>query len=263
MEEKFLYLTVGNYYLSIMTRGEILFRKINTWFPDTGNPIGEYLGIIEIGLTKENYSDNPIEPTVIWEDNIIQYLGKGCKGTISEGDSAILHINSFISKQYVELFFRVVTAIRIFAKGGLLVHAAGIAKNNTGYLFTGHSGAGKTTVCQLSTNCTILNDDMVILSLINNTWYISSTPFTNESQVPPGSGCIPLNKIYLLNQAKEHRIEEVPQSQAIADLITHVPVITQSPKQLKTLVDRCVGIVKNKQVYNLYFLPDAGFWELL
>lgn len=263
LKEELFYFPIGNYYLVLTCIGETLIHKMPTWFCFSDNPIGEYLGKIEIVITKEEYSDFPIEPKVYWNENQCHYMGKGCKGIISEADSAILRINSKISKQYVELFFRVVTAIRIFNQGGLLVHAAGLKKDNKGYLFTGHSGAGKTTLCRLSNDSTILNDDMVILSLINDSWQIGATPFTNPTQVRPNSGIAPLQKIFHLNQAKQHRIEDVTKTQALADLITHVPVISQSSNHLKPLVDRCNNIVKKVQVYNLFFLPDDGFWDLL
>ncbi len=263
MKEKQFYFPVGNYYLSITCIGELLIQKLETWFPFSANPIGEYLGKISIEQSNENFSGFPVEPIVNWDETQCHFLGKGCKGIISEGDSAILQVNRTINDQYVELFFRVVTAIRIFTKGGLLVHAAGLEKDNAGYLFTGHSGAGKTTVCSLSYDCKILNDDMIILSRINSSWSITSTPFTNDTQVPPNSGIAPLQKILHLNQAKHHRIEEVTKTEALADLLAHIPVISQSPNHLKSLVNRCNEIVANVQVYNLHFLPDAGFWELL
>ena len=263
MNKKLSYLTVGNYYLNIKINGESLIQKIMTWFPLLNDPIGEYLGKIEFELTNENYSDYPLEPNVTWEENQYHFKGKDCKGIITEDDSAILKVNSPMTKQYAELFFRVVTAIRIFSKGGLLVHAAGIEKNDKGYLFTGHSGAGKTTVCKVSKDCTILNDDMVILSFKNDTWFVSSTPFTNDTQVQPNNGTVPLHIILHLIQAEYHLLKDVTKSQIIADLMTHVPVISLAPNNIYFLLNRCNQIVANVQGYDLYFLPNAGFWDLL
>jgi hypothetical protein len=164
---------------------------------------------------------------------------------------------------YIEVFIRVVTAIRIFNQGGLLVHAAGVERKKLGYLFTGHSGAGKTTICRVSTDCRILNDDMVLLTPDGNGWLMSATPFWNPTQVLPGTGSVPLCMILQLKQAREHSVQHISHSLAIADLMTHIPVISQTPLYTPVLLQRCSEIVTKTVVRELHFLPDSGFWKLL
>ncbi|MBW6474719.1 MAG: hypothetical protein K0B14_16450 [Anaerolineaceae bacterium] len=256
-------LPVGEYYLQITSQHERLHQSLARWYQFTQSPSGKKLAAIKIVVTDEDYSSHPVEPATKWEGNRCHYIGRGCKGIVEDHDPAILWINPNVGFQYIELFFRIVTAIRIFSQGGVMLHAAGIVKNQLGYIFTGYSGAGKTTVCRLSEGYTVLNDDMVILSTNDSGWKINATPFTNPTQVRPGSGSAPLHKILYLVQDKNHHLEDVQNSIAIAKLLTHVPVISHSPLHSSALLSRCMEIIQKTDVKDLHFLPDKGFWKLL
>jgi len=257
------HLPVGDHYLLIIIEDEKLYQMVTRWYQFSPNQSVSKLAIIQILITEEDYSSHPIEPATIWESNQCHYFGRGCKGIVEDNEFAILWINPDAGFQYIELFFRVVTAIRIFSLGGLMLHAAGIVRDQLGYIFTGYSGAGKTTVCRLSDGCKVLNDDMVILCPEESGWQISATPFTNPTQVRPGSGSAPLYQILFLRQDKNHHLEDIPNSNAVAELLTHIPVISHSPQHTSLLVGRCVDIIRKMPAKELHFLPDNGFWKLL
>ena len=263
MTEYSFQLPIGDYYLQINTDQQDLHQRLTQWFHFTHNTSNLQIGTISIIASDEDFSSHPPLPTTEWLDQDCLFGGRGCKGIVGANDTAILRVNNSINLIYIEHFIRVVTAIRIFNLGGLLVHAAGLERNGQGFLFTGHSGAGKTTVCRVSTDCHILNDDMVILCSGSSGWMMSATPFWNPTQVPPGSGSVPLHMILHLKQAKQHKIEEVPLSRAIADLLTHIPAVSQTPFYTSVLLQRCHEIITNAVVRELQFLPDSGFWKLL
>ena len=263
MSDYFYHLPVGDYYLKIDVDQYELQHRLEKWFQFVHTNADQELGKISIISTSDDFSAHPQTPITEWIDQTCHFFGRGCKGVIHSSDPAQLWINSSIDMVYIEVFIRVVTAIRIFNQGGLLVHAAGLERDRLGYLFTGHSGAGKTTICRVSTDCRILNDDMVLLTPDETGWLMSATPFWNPTQVPPGFGSVPLRMLLQLNQAKQHRIEHLPSSQAVADLFTHIPVISQSSLYTSTIMQRCNDIVNKSLVKELNFLPDSGFWELL
>jgi hypothetical protein len=256
-------LPIGDYYLQINTDQQDLHQRLKQWFHFTHNTSNLQIGTISIIASDVDFSAHPQTPITEWHDQICYYLGRGCKGIIKPTEAAQLWINSSIEMVYIEIFIRVDTAIRIFNLGGLLVHAAGLEKNGQGFLFTGHSGAGKTTVCRVSTDCLILNDDMIILCPGFPGWIMSATPFWNPTQVPPGTGSVPLGMILHLKQAKKHKIENVSFPKAIADLFTHIPVIPQNPQQTSVILNRCVDIIKQSRVKELHFLPDSEFWKII
>jgi hypothetical protein len=84
----------------------------------------------------------------------------------------------------------------------LLIHASGVLDVQTGRLFTGRSGVGKSTMARLWAehgNARIINDDRLYLRKVNDQWVMYNTPMMYP-QIPLKA---PLNHIYVLNQALE------------------------------------------------------------
>ena len=164
----------------------------------------------------------------------------GIKGKIDQRKSfAEFQISPSRPMQEVEYLIRIASAIWIFEKGGLLIHGAALVRNDRGYLFTGHSGAGKTTVCRVSKDALILNDDLIALGKSQYGWQVLATPFSNPTQNEPNPGKGLLKNILKLHQAKEHKIELQEPAIALADLITHIPVITIRQENMGVIMAIC------------------------
>lgn len=91
-------------------------------------------------------------------------------------------------------------------RNGFYLHSSGLILNNSGLLFMGHSGAGKsTTVKMLLNEAEILCDDRMIVRKtaegfrIHGTWSHGEVP-----NVSPNSA--PLKAVFLLEQAQENSI---------------------------------------------------------
>lgn len=213
--------------------------------------------------------DQPIyelwdEPELFWTASGLNVAEAAYFGSIGSSTfKAELQLSRFYPIQKVDHFLRIATALWTFQTGGILFHAAALERNGTGYIFTGHSGKGKTTVCRVSQPAKVLNDDLIIVSPSAPGWRVWATPFTNPSQVPPNPGQANLKKIFQLNQAKQNAILMEEPATALADLITHIPVIPKSAERLNELMGRCRKLIDEIKIYNLYFLPDNSFWQLI
>ena len=256
-------LPIGNYYIHVLLDDRNSYERIRGYYRFHQKMSDDCIGKITIQNTGNHHSETNLEPKTVWSDNTCEFIGYDCKGIVGSNVDASLEIGPDTTIQCLDFFFRVATSIFIFSRGGLLVHAAGIEKDNHGYLFTGYSGAGKSTVCKLSSDCKTLNDDLIVLIPEKGGWQICSTPFTNPTQVSPIQGSTNLHRIFLLKQAKYHQLVDVSETRALAELITHVPVISQSEKLIPPLINRCNDIVKKIPPQELNFLPDRGFWNLI
>jgi hypothetical protein len=194
-----------------------------------------------------------------------------------------LAANVRVSHQYpiqdIDLFLRVVYECLVFQSGGVLFHGAGILHRQSGYLFLGHSGVGKTTVSRLSVNDQVLNDDLVIVmpatesgqvpmeaSIVSKnkrSWTIYSTPFTNPTQVKPSNVTANLAAIFHLVQDRQVYLEGLRKGQAVGELVANVPAIPHSSKNNIGLLERLEMLHKDIPVFNLHFLPDASFWRII
>lgn len=221
-------------------------------------------GTIRLSLTQDWILDPWVEPALTKGADNWELIASGILGKISNKDFfAEFQISPARSMQEVEHLIRIASAFWILESGGILVHGAALVKNGNGYLFTGHSGAGKSTVCKVTKDGFVLNDDLVILKESPIGWEVWATPFTNPKQNMPNHGNAKLKAILNLKQAKQHRIVEENAVNSLADLITHIPVVSSDPENTQNIMDQCQRILNKVKAFQLYFLPDDQFWPLI
>ena len=150
---------------------------------------------------------------------------------------------------------------------GLLVHAAGVGKEGWGYVFTGPPMSGKSTIASLSSEHTILNDEIVIVDRRNGRFYVQSTPFNGECRSKE-EACLPLRAVYYLMKDKRHYLEILDMSEFIRlffrEIIPPLPLLSHDTAHaLSEILDFCIHVAKEIPFYLLHFLPDVGFWECI
>ncbi|MFH1415970.1 MAG: hypothetical protein ABIH89_07805 [Elusimicrobiota bacterium] len=93
----------------------------------------------------------------------------------------------------LDSLFRIICSRLLVAKGGILIHAAGIE----GDVYTGPAGSGKTT--SVRDRDDMLGDDIIALKKEKGGWYIYSTPFTGEFEGRVMKRNEKLERLYLLS----------------------------------------------------------------
>jgi hypothetical protein len=136
-------------------------------------------------------------------------------------------------------------------------------------LFFGHSGSGKTTVARVSRDDIVLNDDLLLLIPGNSgenrkiRWIANATPFWNPTQVSPSNHSGPVVGLYRLVQDIEVYLEPMGAGQALAELISNIPVIPDDPSRIEILLNRVNEFLESVPAYRLHFLPDDSFWNVI
>jgi hypothetical protein len=110
---------------------------------------------------------------------------------------------------------------RLAAGHGIEVHALGLADDDgSGYLFLGHSGAGKSTTARLwqqQPGVRLLSDDRIILREQDGKIMMYGTPWHGDAGVASADS-VALTAIFLLEQAPNDELVPVAQSKAAAEL---------------------------------------------
>lgn len=158
---------------------------------------------------------------------------------------------------------RVAVALLAFRSGGLLVHGAGIARGDRGYLFLGPSGTGKTTVSRMSVSDTVLNDDLNVLQPVAQGWHMWGTPFWNPSQVRPSASSCALHRIVRLVQDRTPSTEPMSAALATAALVSSVPVLASADPLASAVFDRCARVASEVPVTRLRFGLSPDFWRVI
>jgi hypothetical protein len=149
---------------------------------------------------------------------------------------------------------------------GVEIHASGIIDPlGRGHLFTGHSGAGKSTIAGLwndNPGVTVLSDDRIILRRMGNTIKMYGTPWHGEAALASPDWAT-LKRIYFLRHGKKNEMLPLSGAEAVTRLIS----CSFIPMHSQECIDFALGfyeqVVKTVPCYDLYFLPDRRVVEFI
>ena len=226
---------------------------------------------LRVDFTGQEREQAMLDQGMSFVDGLLHFDAPGYVGTIDE-QAGVGHL-SLSSRQPVEevdYFLRVAAALLLYRAGGFMFHAAGIVRDGRACLYFGYSGSGKTTVSRLSQALgdRVLNDDLLFLVPPKpgqaGGWTVYSTPFWNPTQVQPvGLDSAPLAGLFRLVQAKQVFTAAMQPGQAVAELVTSVPVLGLDPGRTLSVLARCRRLSRDVPVHHLHFLPDASFWPVV
>jgi hypothetical protein len=232
-------------------------------------------------LARDNYPEQALEivyrsktglgrqqadshPTIhIYQKGILLQFPKSTLSYDFESKSGMLEILDKNPVLDLEYSLRILFAYFVLWRGGVLIHAAGIARNGSGYVFCGPSGIGKSTVVSYSKGATILNDDLTVIAPGHeNPWEIFATPFANPNQ-PVLNGYARLSKIFLLKQSNEVVLETISNGKALSEFIANVPVLSRDRFRCDRLIQTSEMILQKIPFYKLNFKNDPTFWTVI
>ncbi|HSH03065.1 MAG TPA: hypothetical protein VLL52_11150 [Anaerolineae bacterium] len=166
----------------------------------------------------------------------------------------------------IENFLRVTYAWLCLQHDGLLLHSAGIIRNELGYVFFGPSGAGKTTTTRISAKLgTVVSDDLVIIRRLNGQYHLFGVPFRGDlaDEAPRTNSVAPLKAIFRLRQDYHHEVAPLPRSMGIAELLAAAPFVSDKRALTPQLISVCTDIARHVPLQSLHFKRDDGFWKVI
>jgi hypothetical protein len=163
----------------------------------------------------------------------------------------------------VENFLRVLYSFLIVNRNGFLLHAAGVVNGEKGYVFFGKSGTGKTTVARLSTNYTLLSDDLLIIKKINGNFQVFATPFGGELIRERKNTKAVVDGFFLLKKSKRNHLKKVNYSKAVVNLMQNIVYFTKDQQAKIKLLNLACDCLTKIPCYEMHFLPDKSFWRCI
>jgi hypothetical protein len=144
---------------------------------------------------------------------------------------------------------------------GVEVHGGGlIDPDHGGFLFLGHSGAGKSTTTRLwksSRDPEILSDDRIILRLHDGELWMYGTPWHGEAAyASPAKE--KLSKIFILQHGQGNHFREMGKVEAAGELFARTFPPFHSAQGLESTVEFLSRVVHTVPCYEFQFLPDRS-----
>jgi len=174
------------------------------------------------------------------------------------------HIRQSANPYSIDSVLRIVHSLILARKGGFLLHAASAVRNGRAFLFSGVSGAGKTTISRLAPpNVTLLTDEVSYIRPDRDGYRACGTPFAGEL-ARVGENCsAPLSALFFLSKGPENKIETIAQAHAVRCLLRNILFFAEDAEMVKMIFRSACKFVERVPVQRLTFVPDQHVWKMI
>ncbi len=263
--EHFLKIDLAGRTAEIVTRNGALAAEIRRYFAQylTTSP-GDLVLFAEP-------MENP-EIQGLWEDADPEFE---CRGDLvvqrdfaarKFGREVVARLNGEELSDSLLNLLRWATPELILPAGALLVHGASVVREGRGYLFFGHSGAGKSTTVRLiaesDPRAQVLGDDAAIVQATSGGLFLHAAPLGSAySDVAPPRRTVPLDGIFSLEQGSSDFLEDLTASEELSAFLasTMMSPFDGFSSERMAVAARFAG----GKIRRLHFRKGPQFWPLI
>lgn len=167
---------------------------------------------------------------------------------------------------------RIVHSLILAERGGFLLHSASAICDGRAYLFSGVSGAGKTTMTRLApADITLLTDEISYVRPSNDHpsddrpsdhgYHAFGTPFAGELAKAGENCAAPIAALFFLEQGPENRVDELTSADAVRRLMRNILFFAEDRALVEKLFVTACDFVARVPIRRLTFYPDARVWD--
>jgi hypothetical protein len=177
---------------------------------------------------------------------------------------AVVSDDRVLFDRSLENFLRVAFAHLALAKGGILIHGAGVVRDGRAFVFFGPSGSGKTTATTLSSGSRVLSDDLLLITREGSKFRAASVPFRGLLAPPATSEeTYPIAGMFRLVKDQADFLEDLGRPQAVGQIVQSLPFVTDRAEAGPRILDVVGDLVNDVPVKKLHFRKDPGFWRVI
>jgi hypothetical protein len=158
---------------------------------------------------------------------------------------------------------RILHSLILARRGGFLLHAASAICDGRAFLFSGVSGAGKTTMTRIATpDVTLLTDEISYIRPDKRGDYQAfGTPFAGELAKAGANTSAPIGALFFLEKGPSNRIDDVPSAEAVRRLMRNILFFAEDPNLVEELLATACAFVATLPIRRLTFYPDSRVWD--
>jgi hypothetical protein len=164
----------------------------------------------------------------------------------------------------IDSALRIIHTLLLAREGGFLLHSSSVVRSGRAFLFSGISGAGKTTISRLAPpDVTLLTDEMSYIRRLDAGYRAYGTPFAGELAKPGENISAPIGALYFLAKGPENRIDSVGIGEATRLLMRNILFFAEDKELVNLVFGSACDFLQAVPSYRLTFVPDARVWELI
>jgi len=164
----------------------------------------------------------------------------------------------------IDSVLRIVHSLLLAREGGFLLHAASAVREGEAHIFTGRSGAGKTTLSRMApTEVKLLTDEVSYVRKSMNGYVGYGTPFAGELAKAGENISAPLAAVYLLVQGPENRLEPMDEAEAIRTLMRNILFFAQDEAAVQSVFKSACEFAAKVPMYRMIFTRSSQAWDVI
>jgi len=146
-------------------------------------------------------------------------------------------------------------------KSGIMIHASGVISGGNGWLFSGRSGRGKTTMARIFDGCgdRVIHDDRLILLKGKDGWMMHSTPVYRNDE--PRNGVI--SHLWIIGHGDSNISVPVSGAEAAGLVLANSIQQNWDRRAAERLAAAAEDLVGSVEVSTLLFVPDSRVRDYL
>lgn len=150
--------------------------------------VGRPTFALDVDLVRPERAVSNEEELPVWNEDGLWRLERGDFRAQWDPCARLGRILQCLSPYAIDSVLRIVHTLIQAPEGGFLLHGAGALRNGRAFLFSGVSGAGKTTISKLApADATLLTDEISYVRRDGEGYRACGTPFAGELARPGNS----------------------------------------------------------------------------
>jgi len=140
--------------------------------------------------------------------------------------------------------------------GDILIHASGINNGGKGYIFSGVSGKGKTTLAKLwdKAGAKVIHDDRLIIKADGDNYNMHNTPVYDDDEPRVST----LNSLYIIEHGTGNRSLRVHGARAVSLVMANCIQHNWNSSTIAGLLRSVSAMCSTMPVFKLEFIPDKS-----
>jgi hypothetical protein len=189
------------------------------------------------------------------------------EGVVDAGASPITaHFRVGPSANSLEACLRIAASVALARDGAVILHASAVVHAGRALVFTGVSGAGKSTISSMLADaypsCAKIADELLVLRSTAAGVTLEVPPYLGPAGVAHGATA-PLAAIHFLIQAPFDRREPVPAGAALRELLRHVLVYVAEPTTAERVLAVVAAVTATTPCFHLHFRKEPHVGTVL
>ena len=149
---------------------------------------------------------------------------------------------------------------------GMMLHASAVVVDGQAYLFSAHSGTGKSTHTRLwqqlfGERAQVINDDKPALRCVDGVWYAYGTPWCGKDGININTKA-KIAGICFLKQASENRIRRLSQAEAVQKILSQTLRRFKLLENTDLMLSHVEKIVREIPIFELENRPEPAAAQL-